>query len=453
MAGTQRFGGPLRDPQRATTAQLSKRAVWLILLTFFIPGSVQLVAGNRRLARIGLVATLSFWALGVLALLLGLINKAWLFGLVTAPVLAFILAAFLIGYAVLFAVLALDTLRLLQLRRLPRRPRLIGLAGLVLVGILGTSGIGYAGNLAGVQSNLMGSIFNQGGFTQAVDGRYNILLLGGDAGRDRFGLRPDSISVLSIDAVTGETVNIGIPRNLQKAPFVAGSPMLSVYPNGWSCGVECLINAIYKDVTDNHADLYPNAESHGSTPGVEATKDAVEAVTGLTIQSYVLVDMAGFKRLIDALGGITITVKDRLPIGGQEDANGQPINVKGWIEPGTQHMDGATALWFARARHGSSDYARMQRQREVEEAMLQQLDPANVLARFQDIAGAGKQLVKTDIPNGMVGTYLDLAIKAKKAGIKPLQLVPPTIDVVNPDFTAIHQLVQQTIKGEATTQK
>ncbi len=410
------------------------------------------MAGNRRFARIGLVATLSFWGLGLLAILLALVNKAWLFGLVTAPILAFVLAAFLIGYAILFALLTLDTLRLLYLNRLPQRPRLIALASLVIVGILGTSGIGYAGNLAGVQSNLMGSIFSQGGFTQAVDGRYNILLLGGDAGKNRLGLRPDSISVLSIDAVTGETVNIGIPRNLQKAPFVAGSPMLSVYPNGWSCGVDCLINAIYKDVTDSHSDLYPDAESRGSTPGVEATKDAVEAVTGLTIQSYVLVDMAGFKRLIDALGGVTVTVKERLPIGGQEDANGQPINVKGWIEPGTQHMDGSTALWFARARHGSSDYARMQRQREVEDAMLQQLDPANVLARFQDIAGAGKQLLKTDIPNGMVGTYIDLAIKAKKLGIKPLQLVPPTIDVVNPNFTAIHQLVQQTIKGEAATE-
>ena len=153
--------------------------------------------------------------------------------------------------------------------------------------------------------------------------------------------------------------------------------------------------------------------------------------------------MAGFKALIDALGGITITVKDRLPIGGQEDSFGQPINVKGWIEPGVQHMDGKTAIWFARARHGSSDYARMQRQREVEDAMLAQLDPANVLTHFKDIAAAGRQLLKTNIPNGQVAIYIDLALKAKKLGIQKLELIPPTIDVVHPDYKAIHTMVQK----------
>ena len=429
---------------------MTKRAWWLIGLTLLIPGSAQLMAGNRKFARVGLVATLGYWSLFVLAAVLYFLNRAWLFWLVTAPVIDGILAVLLVGYATLYAVLALDTLRLIRLIALPQRARLYALIGIVAVGALGTSTIGYAGNLAGVQSNLMGAIFNQGGVTQAVDGRYNILLLGGDAARDRFGLRPDSISVLSIDAVTGQIVNIGIPRNLQKVPFAADSPMNKVYPNGWSCGVECLINAIYKDVTDNHADLYPNAEKQGSTPGVEATKDAVEGVTGLKIQSYVLVDMAGFKNLINALGGITITVKERLPIGGQEDAYGQPINVKGWIEPGTQHMDGKMALWFARARHGSSDYARMARQREVEDAMLAQLDPVNVLSRFKEIAAAGKLLVKTDIPSGQVPTYLDLAIKAKKLGIQKLELVPPTIDVVNPNFTEIHNMIQETLKPTAS---
>ena len=411
-----------------------------------MPGSPQVLAGSRKFGRIGLIATFTYWALFVVAAVLYLVNRSWLIWAVTAPILDYVLAGFLTVYAVLYAVLALDTLRLLRLIRMPQKSRLFALLAMVLVGVTGTSVIGYAGTMAGVQSNLMSSLFNQQGVTAPVDGRYNILLMGGDAARSRFGLRPDSISVLSIDAVTGETVNIGIPRNLQKAPFSADSPMLKVYPQGYNCGVDCLINAIYKDTTDNHSDLYPNAEAQGSTPGVEATKDSVEAVTGLKIQSYVLVDMAGFKRLIDALGGITVTVTTRLPIGGQEDANGIPINVKGWIEPGTQHMDGKTALWFARARHGSSDYDRMQRQREVEDAMLAQLDPATVLTHFKEIAAAGRQLLKTDIPNGMVGTYVDLAIKAKKLGIAKLELVPPTIDVINPNFAEIRAMIQKAFK-------
>ncbi|MEY4301545.1 MAG: hypothetical protein RJA30_696 [Actinomycetota bacterium] len=434
---------PFRNIDRASGEHIAKRAWWLILLTLLIPGSAQLMAGNRKLGRLGIIATLVYWALFVVAALLYVVNRSWLFFAVTFPILSGILAGFLILYSAIFAFLALDTLRLMRIGRINGRLKWVTLAGIVAVGILGTSTIGYAGNLAGVQSNMIGGIFTQQGITLPENGRYNILLMGGDAARDRLGLRPDSMSVLSIDAVTGQAVNIGIPRNLQRAPFVAGSPMQKLWPDGYNCGDVCLINAIYKDVTDNHADLYPKAEEQGSNPGIEATKEAVEGVTGLKIQSYVLVDMAGFKALIDALGGITITVKDRLPIGGQEDSFGQPINVKGWIEPGVQHMDGKTAIWFARARHGSSDYARMQRQREVEDAMLAQLDPANVLTHFKDIAAAGRQLLKTNIPNGQVAIYIDLALKAKKLGIQKLELIPPTIDVVHPDYKAIHTMVQK----------
>jgi polyisoprenyl-teichoic acid--peptidoglycan teichoic acid transferase len=419
---------------------MHRRAWWLLLLTVLVPGSAQLVAGNRRLARIGITATISFWAFFLLLLGLGLINKGWAIWLVTLPVLIWILSAALILYAVLFAVLTLDTLRLMRLGRLYSRERWITLGAVVLAGVMGTSAISYAGNVAGVQANFIGSIFNQGGFTSPVDGRYNIMLLGADAGADRFGIRPDSISVISIDAATGAAVNIGIPRNLQHVGFSKGSPMNEIYPNGWNCGLECLINAIYKDVEDNHSDAYPNAVAHGSTPGTEATRDAVEYVTGLEIQSYVLVDMASFQELIDALGGIDINVQQRLPIGGQLD---DLSDVKGWIEAGQQHMDGYTALWYARSRHSTSDYDRMRRQHEVEQAVLSQVDPATILTRFQAIASAGKKMVRTDIPSAMLSQYVDLAGKARAVGIKELSLVPPTIDVIHPNFTAIHEMVKK----------
>lgn len=419
---------------------MHRRAWWLLLLTALVPGSAQLVAGNRRLARIGISATLGFWSFFLILLLIGLINKGWVIWLVTLPVLVWILSGALILYSILFAVLTLDTLRLMRLGRLYNRERWITFGAVVVAGVLGTSAISYAGGLAGVQANFIGSIFNQGGFTSPVDGRYNIMLLGADAGADRFGIRPDSISVISIDVATGHAVNIGIPRNLQHVGFSAGSPMNKIYPNGWNCGLECLINAIYKDVEDNHADAYPDAIKHGSTPGTEATRDAVEYVTGLQIQSYVLVDMASFSKMIDALGGIDINVKERLPIGGQND---DLSDVKGWIEAGQQHMDGYTALWYARSRHSTSDYDRMRRQHEVEQQVLKQFDPATVLTRFQAIASAGKQMVRTDIPSAMLSQYVDLAVKSRSQGIKELSLVPPAIDVIHPNFTEIHEMVKK----------
>lgn len=426
---------------------MHRRAWWLVVLNLVIPGSVQLVAGNKRLARIGLTATLSLWAIVLILVVLGLINRSWVLWLATVPALVWILSLLLFIYAAIFAVVTLDSLRLAKLGRLYPKQRLITLAAFVLAGVLGISGISYAANLAGVQANFVGTIFNQGGFTSPVNGRYNIMLVGADSGKDRFGIRPDSLSVVSIDAVTGHAVNIGIPRNLQRVSFSDGSPMLAVYPDGWSCGIDCLINAIYKDVEDNHAELYPDAIAKGSTPGLEATRDAVEWVTGLEIQSYAMVDMAAFTSLVDALGGVTIDVKERLPIGGQ---NEDLSDVKGWIEVGKQHMDGYTALWYARSRHTTSDYDRMRRQREVEEAILNQVEPVNVLTRFQQIASAGEKLVKTDIPSPMLSRYVELATQARTLGITKIELVPPTIDVVNPDFPGIRKMIQDAFILEAS---
>jgi len=411
-----------------------------------VPGSAQLVAGNRKLARVGITATLTFWAIALVTIIVGLVDKnGLLFRLIPVNFVFGFLALVLGIYGFLFAVLAIDTLRLMRLGRLYKRERWIAFAGLALAAVLGTSGLSWAGSTAGVSAGALGSIFNQSGFTTPVDGRYNIMLLGADSGRDRFGIRPDSISVISINAATGQAVNIGLPRNLQHVGFVAGSPMLKVYPNGWNCGFECLINAIYKNVMDSHQDLYPEAVKHGSTPGVEATRDAVQYVTGLKIQSYVMVDMAAFSSLIDALGGIDINVQQRLPIGGQKD---DLSDVKGWIEAGQQHMNGYTALWYARSRHSTNDYDRMRRQHEVEDQVLKQMDPANVLGRVQQIMSAGKELVKTDIPSGMLFEYKNLAGKAKAYGIKSLNITPPVYDPVYPNFGKIHSDIQAKFAAE-----
>jgi len=434
---------PFRNLDRATPEQFNRRGWWLIALSILVPGSAQLVAGNRKLARVGIVATMVIWALVILTAAIAVINRKWLIDLATWPFSVGTLALVLFAYALIFAILAVDSLRLMKVGRMYRRDRWVTAIAMVLVAGLGTSALASAGNVASAQAGLISSIFKQSGGTEPSNGRYNILLLGADAGGNRLGIRPDSISVLSIDAQTGDTVNIGIPRNMQHVGFSKTSPMLKIYPNGWNCGLECLINAIYKDVADHHEDLYPQARANGSTPGVEATREAVEYVTGLEIQSYVMVDMSAFESLVDALGGVDINVKQRLPIGGQND---DLSDVQGWIEVGPQHMDGKTALWYARSRHTTSDYDRMQRQREVQNAILQQVEPANVLTRFREIASAGEKLVKTDIPSGMLSTYVDLALKAKAKGITPLELVPPKVNVVWPNFTEIHAMVKKATK-------
>jgi LCP family protein required for cell wall assembly len=436
---------PFRNVDRATPEQLRKRGWWLLVFTIVFPGLAQLVGGSRRLGSFAIRVTFFVYSFIAALALLGLINKSWAVWFVTLPFVGTFISWVLIAFSVFFFFLAADALRLSRVASMYNRDRWIALSAFVLVAVLGISSISWAGRLVGTGTGAIGSIFNQSGFTAPVDGRYNVMLLGSDAAHDRFGVRPDSISVVSIDASTGTAVTIQIPRNLQKVPFRAGSPLWSVYPNGWSCGVNCLINAIYKDTMDNHRSLYPEAVKHGSTPGVEATRDAVEGVTGLTIQSYVLIDMAGFSRLIDALGGIDIVIKQNLPVGGQKDDGS---DAKYWLHasPNPQHLDGKNALWYGRSRHATSDYDRMARQHEIENAILKQMNPATVLSHFEEIASVSKSLIMTDVPSGMLSTYLDLAQKARKQGIKTLALVPKNgFEPDVPNYDKIHAAVTQFI--------
>jgi LCP family protein required for cell wall assembly len=427
---------------------MTKRAWWLVVLNVLIPGSAQVLAGNRRLGRFGLGSTLVLWVILALAGVLYLVARSFLIGMLTNTLVLWLLVIGALFYAVLWVILTLDTLRLVRLVRVAPTARAFvgGLAIAALVFVSGTAG--YAAVTASAGIGLLDSVFSGGEIEPPVDGRYNILLLGGDAGPDRLGLRPDSLSVASVDAETGQIVLFGIPRNLEQAPFVKGSPLYGPFPNGYDCGDDCLIDYLYT-YGEQHPELYPDAEAAGSRPGVEAMRDAAEGVTGLTIQYYVLIDMQGFSELIDALGGIDITVSERVPLGSNQYDDGSHAPAIGYIEAGPQHMDGATALWYARSRYATTDYSRMARQREVQEAIIAQANPANVLTNFSTIAKAGAQVVSTDIPQGMLSHFVDLGGKSRELPVVSIDFVPPEVDVVHPDFDAIRAQIEQALAPPA----
>jgi LCP family protein required for cell wall assembly len=442
---------PVRNPNLASRSEMTRRAWWLVLLNVLMPGTAQAAAGNRRLGKLGLFSTLALWIVAVIAFVVWLFTPTTVYSIATNSIALTALQVLLVFYAVLWAILTLDALRLSRLIKAGPVARIA--VAIVSVGLLVvTAGVATRGAfIAGATRSALDSVISSDrNFADPVNGRYNILLLGGDAGPDRVGLRPDSISVASINATTGQTTLIGVPRDMQMAPFVEGSPMYGPYPHGYNCGVNCLISYLYT-YGQAHPSLYPDAVTHGSQPGIEATKDAVEGVLGIKIQYYALIDMEGFSDLINALGGITITVASKLPIGGGINAAGQPINVNQWIYPGTQRMNGFTAQWYVRSRHGDSDYARMARQRQVQAALLAQFQPTVVLTKFEAIAAAGKQVVKTDIPRVALGRFLELASLSRKQTPTQLELVPPTVYEPNPDFAQIRQLVSKALAVPTST--
>jgi len=447
---------PFRAVRNASSGQMLKRAWWIITLNFFIPGSAQIVAGNKKLGRIGILFTLGFWSFLLLALSFALVSKVAFFTLLLTSYVAIPLGILLIVYAGLIALCSLDALRLMSLNRVGSKARPIALVSLLATAVIGSFIVGTIGSTALTATSFISGIFSNSGTLEAHKGRYNILLLGGDSGSNRFGLRPDSISVLSISTETGAAVNIGLPRNLSRIQFTPGSPIRRVYPYGFNhdCGGDCMLNAVYKATTDNYSYLYPKVHRKNSTAGIEATKSAVQWVTGLKIDSYVLINMKSFTGLVDALGGIEVTVKKALPIGGQEDcspANNEHESIcpdaMSWIEKGKQHMDGRTALWYARSRHNTNDYDRMRRQRQIEDIVLKKIDLPTLLFKFGAVAGASSKLVTTDIPSGSVPTLMDLAFKAKSMGLKSLQLTQPLIQANNPDFFLMRHLVAQKLRA------
>jgi LCP family protein required for cell wall assembly len=442
---------PIRHPDAGSAQVMTKRAWWLVVLNFVLPGSAQVLAGNRRLGRFGLRATLALVALAVVLGVVYLVRPEIVLTVFTNSIGLWVLALALVFLALLWVVLTIDTLRLSRLvRARPKaRPLIAGFATVLMVVVCGTAA--YGAYVATTASGFLSSVFTAGPSDPPANGRYNILLLGGDAGPDRLGLRPDSISVVSIDAATGQATMIGLPRDLADVPFSAGSPMAAAYPDGYGahgCNVSaCMLNSIYTEVELKSPDKYPDAVARGSQPGIEGMRDAAEGITGLKIQYFVLIDMQGFADLVDALGGVDIKVEKRLPIGGDAQFN----NVDGWVEPGQQHMNGYTALWFGRARHGTSDYDRMARQRVLQEAILKQFNPANVLTKFQAVAQAGKQVVKTDVPQGMLGYFVNLASKTKALPITSVELVPANnVDPEHPDYAAIRKIIDAALAHPPT---
>jgi LCP family protein required for cell wall assembly len=415
-----------------------RRAVTLMLMTVFLPGSAQLVAGRRQVGRVALRAWLAVVAALVVVVLAGLVRPGFVLWLLSSTVVLGLVRAGLLVLAVGWALLLLDAWRLGQPLGLRQKQRLamVGLNGVLCFAVAGS--LVFASHVVGVQRDFITAMFGDGRVTDSTHGRYNVLLLGGDSGADRWGMRPDSITVASIDEETGRAVLFGLPRNMQDFPFPAGSVMADQFPDGFDCE-GCYLNGLSTWAADN-AELFADDD-----PGLQATIEGVEGITGLDINYHVMVNMKGFRELVDALGGIRLRVRDRIPIGGV----GAPIT--GYIEPGVRRLDGFETLWFSRSRSGADDYSRMARQKCVMNAMLEQLSPRTVVTKFGRIAEASKQVVSTDLPASEVDRFVALAMKAKSLPVTTVSFVPPLVNTARPDVELIHERVQRAIERTQDT--
>ncbi|MET1063225.1 MAG: LCP family protein [Aeromicrobium sp.] len=419
-----------------------RRALMLCLLTVLVPGAGHLAVGRRVVGWLALTLWLGVLAGGGYLLWRYRTDRAEVIGWFTDPDVLLTARIAIVTVAILWGILFLDVWRLASPFRLDFvRAALVTVLNLAIIGGVAGS-TAYASQVIKVSRETVTQVFPENVPTsEPLKGRYNILLIGSDARADRAGVRPDSLTVASIDADTGKVVLVSLPRNLQNVPFSKGSPMLQVYPNGYNCGPTCLLNAVHTEA-QNRTDLYPDSKD----PGLEATIDAVEGATDLKVNYYVMVNLNGFKGLVDAVGGVEMDVKTRIAMFGHDDAYKQT-----YIEIGKQKLDGQQALWYARSRVQSDDYTRMGRQKCLMAAMADQLSPTTVLRNATKIASSGKELLSTTIPQQELGQFADLALKSRGAKIRTVSIVPPQFNTETPDYVAIHAAIQKAIdKSEGT---
>jgi LCP family protein required for cell wall assembly len=280
----------------------------------------------------------------------------------------------------------------------------------------------------------------------------NVLLIGSDADQDRDGVRTDSMILASINTETGDTTLLSPPRNLQRVPFPSDSRAYKAWPYGFgnatgrpwpkgggACGAACDLSAVWRWGVENRKEYYPREKN----PGAMALRDAIEGAFGLKIDAHVVVDIDGFKAVVDALGGLRLDVHTRLPIGG---TSSHPITGK-WIEVGNnQKLNGYEALWFARSRSLSSDYDRMARQRCVIGAVVEQTDPVDVVRAYPGLARAAGDNISTDIKTRDLDAWVELAQKVKGAQVRSLPFTNKVISYANPNYREIKSLVRQAIR-------
>jgi LCP family protein required for cell wall assembly len=277
--------------------------------------------------------------------------------------------------------------------------------------------------------------------------RVNVMLVGSDAGPTRTGIRPDTLILASIDTKSGNTVMFSLPRNLERVPFKDGSPGDEAFPDGYFCADHsCLLNAVWQWGEQNKSRFDDPEQA-----GLQATKDAVEGVLGLPVDYYAMVNLQGFEDFVDAIGGVRVDVKERLPIGG----NSKNRRAEGYIEAGdNQKLDGFRALWFARSRWSTDDFDRMRRQRCVMGAAVDQADPVKLALNFPKLARAAKDNMATDIPQNELEAWVELATRIKGAKVRSLPFDNKVVvSRSDPDYPAIQELVQDALKTPEKKEK
>ncbi|HEX6030371.1 MAG TPA: LCP family protein [Tepidiformaceae bacterium] len=244
--------------------------------------------------------------------------------------------------------------------------------------------------------------------------RMNILVLGLDL---RPGIakdqpsRSDTIFIASIDKHYGRMQLLAIPRDLWAEVPVGNEP-----GEAWG---EAKVNAAY---SYGQFYKYPGG-------GAAAALAMIEHNFHLDIQHFVVIDWDGFVRLVDAIGGIDITVPEAVSDFGTDVLDSFPDHT---VQAGPQHMTGEQALGYSRVRV-DGDIKRIERQQVVIRAVAAQAVSLGLITRLPEFWSAYHDAIQTDIDTALVPGFALLARSLDYTNIETFSLAPATYSGIADD--------------------
>lgn len=275
--------------------------------------------------------------------------------------------------------------------------------------------------------------------------RLNILLIGSD--EQRGGHNTDTMIVVSVDPVTKQVAMFSLPRDTVDVPVPPG-PAQRV----WGRDYGQKINSFFAN-NRRRSDLWPGNDR---TRGYNALKSILGELYDLKIRYFVEVNFDGFKKVVDAVGGVTVNVQ--VPVSDDEFPGTTGRTQRLYIPSGLQHMDGEQALRYARSRHTSTDFDRGARQQRLLLSLRQQADPQALIPKLPELVAALKSTVRTDIPVSQLDELLGLASQVDTANIRSYVFAPPLYSqdtcadprgcVVIPNIARIKQAVKNAFTAD-----
>ncbi len=251
--------------------------------------------------------------------------------------------------------------------------------------------------------------------------RITVLLVGIDFAPGRDQHLTDTMLVATLDPKTGEGAMISVPRDLYGVPLGDGR----VY--------NAKLNSLLATASAD-PETYPEG-------GPATLKAAIGALLGTEIHYFAAIDIEGLRQVIDTIGGVDVNVESPISDPTYPDAiTGQ----RGfYLDAGRQHLDGITALGYARSRmgEGESDFTRAERQQVLLTAIAEKLTAGNLLVTLPGLLDAVRDNVATDVPARRIP---DLAAEVEDADLGHLEQVvlsPPEFVVAEPDTAAGYILV------------